>query len=209
MKNFQLFFVLLTTLTLGVGNAWAEEVTYVFTSKDWAAKIGSTAANWTSNKAGAGFSNNGIQVTAKATGANGTSPISYNNISQIVVTYNTNKNKGNGTLSVKIGDNAVTTNNWQYSGNADGTSANFTSTFDYSSPQSGKVTLTANTTTNSIYVVSIKIVTSAGGGETPDPDPEDPTPGTGSSTGWVETAIGNITSSDIVVVTMTNSNGTY
>lgn len=209
MKNLQLFFVLLTTLTLGVTNAWAEEVTYVFTSEDWAAKIGSTAANWTSNKAGAGFSNNGIQVTAKATGANGTSPISYNNISQIVVTYNTNKSKGKGTLSVKIGDNAVTTNNWQYSGNADGTSANFTSTFDYSSPQSGKVTLTANTTTNSIYVVSIKIVTSAGGGETPDPDPEDPTPGTGSSTGWVETAIGNITSSDIVVVTMTNSDGTY
>ena len=180
MKNFQLFFVLLTTLTLGVTNAWAEEVTYVFTSKDWTANIGSTVANWTSNMAGAGFSNNGIQVTAKATGANGTSPISYNNISQIVVTYNTNKNKGNGTLSVKIGDNAVTTNNWQYSGNADGTSANFTSTFDYSSPQSGKVTLTANTTTNSIYVVSIKIVTSAGGGETPDPEPEpDPTPDPG------------------------------
>ena len=156
------------TLTVTT-NAWAEEVTYVFTSKAWAAKIGSTVANWTSNKAGAGFSNNGIQVTTAATGANGTSPISYNNISQIVVTYNTNKSKGKGTLSVKIGDNAVTTNNWQYSGNADGTSANFTSTFDYPSPQSGKVTLTANTTTNSIYVVSIKIVTSAGSGSTPDP----------------------------------------
>ena len=162
-NNFlKFFFALFAILTLNAATAWAEEVTYVFTSKDWKAKIGSTTANWTSNKAGAEFSNNGIQVTTNATGANGTSPISYNNISQIVVTYNTNKNKGNGTLSVKIGDNAVTTNNWKYSGNADGTSANFTSTFDYSSPQSGKVTLTANTTTNSIYVVSIKIVTSAG-----------------------------------------------
>ena len=168
MKHLKLFFVLFAMFALGVGNAWAEEVTYVFTSKDWAAKIGSTAANWTSNKAGAGFSNNGIQVTTAATGANGTSPISYNNISQIVVTYNTNTSKGKGTLSVKIGDNAVTTNNWQYSGSANGTSANFTSTFDYSSPQSGKVTLTANTTTNSIYIVSIKIVTSAGS-ETPAP----------------------------------------
>ena len=137
-------------------------MTYVFTSKDWAAKIGSTAANWTSNKAGAGFSNNGIQVTTAATGANGTSPISYDNISQIVVTYNTNKSAGQGTLEVKIGENAATTNNWKYSGSADGRSANFTSTFDYTSPQSGKVTLTANTTTNSIYVVSIKIVTSVG-----------------------------------------------
>ena len=167
-KTIRLLLVMLLTLTVTT-NAWAEEVTYVFTSKDWAAKIGSTAANWKNNKAGAGFSNNGIQVTTNATGANGTSPISYNNISQIVVTYNTNKSKGNGTLSIKIGDNAVTTNNWQYSGNADGTSANFTSTFDYSSPQSGKVTLTANTTTNSIYIVSIKIVTSAGSGSTPDP----------------------------------------
>ena len=171
------FIALLTVLlALGVGNAWAEEVTYVFTSKDWAAKIGSTAANWTSNKAGAGFSNNGIQVTTTASGANGTSPISYNNISQIVVTYNTNTSKGKGTLSVKIGDNAVTTNDWQYSGTANGTSANFTSTFDYSSPQSGKVTLTANTTTNSIYVVSIKIVTSAG--------TEPPTPTTQYTIKW-------------------------
>ena len=167
-KTIRFLLVMLLTLTVTT-NAWAEEVTYVFTSKAWAAKIGSTVANWTSNKAGAGFSNNGIQVTTAATGANGTSPISYNNISQIVVTYNTNKSKGKGTLSVKIGDNAVTTNNWQYSGSADGTSANFTSTFDYPSPQSGKVTLTANTTTNSIYVVSIKIVTSAGSGSTPDP----------------------------------------
>ena len=170
MKQLKLFFALFAMLALGVGNAWAEEVTYVFTSKDWAAKIGSTAANWTSNKSGAGFSNNGIQVTTAASGANGTSPISYDNISQIIVTYNTNKSKGQGTLSVKIGDNAVTTNNWKYSGSANGTTANFTSTFDYPSPQSGKVTLTANTTTNSIYVVSIKIVTSAGG-ETPDPTP--------------------------------------
>ena len=184
MKHLKLFFALFAMLALGVGNAWAEEVTYVFTSKDWAAKIGSTAANWTSNKAGAGFSNNGIQVTTTATGANGTSPISYNNISQIVVTYNTNTSKGKGTLSVKIGDNAVTTNNWQYSGSANGTSANFTSTFDYSSPQSGKVTLTANTTTNSIYVVSIKIVTSAGS--------EPPTPPTTYTIKW-HTAVGTTT----------------
>ena len=171
-NNFlKFFFTLFAILTLNAATAWAEEVTYVFTSKEWAAKIGSTAANWTSNKAGAGFSNNGIQVTTAATGANGTSPISYDNISQIVVTYNTNTSKGKGTLSVKIGDNAVTTNNWQYSGSANGTSANFTSTFDYSSPQSGKVTLTANTTTNSIYVVSIKIVTSAG---TEPPTPANP-----------------------------------
>ena len=58
-----------------------------------------------------------------------------------------------------------------------------------------------------------KKVEQSGGGETPEPTPDpeepDPTPGAGSSTGWVETAIANIASSDLVVVTMTNSSGTY
>ena len=209
MKHLKLFFALLAMLALGVGNAWGEEVTYVFTSKDWAAKIGSTVANWTSNKDGAGFSNNGIQVTTKASGANGTSPISYNNISQIVVTYNTNTSKGKGTLDVKIGDNAATTNDWQYSGTENGTSANFTSTFDYPSPQSGKVTLTANTTTNSIYVVSIKIITSAGG-ETPGEGggSTEPAPCSAPTVAWdTKPANGEVDGSMTATVTTNYSNG--
>ena len=158
IARLRLLLVMFVALSVSV-NAWAEEVTYVFTSKDWAAKIGSTAANWTSNKAGAGFSNNGVQVTANATGANATSPKSFENISQIIVTYNTNKNAGQGTLDVKIGDNSKVSQNWKYSGSGDGRSSNYTTTFNLSPVQSGFVTLTANTTTNSIYVVSIKIIT--------------------------------------------------
>ena len=131
--------------------------TYVFTAKDWAATKDGEAANWTSVKDGGGFSNNGVQVTAAGTGASATSPDEYDNISKIVVTYNTNKSKGAGTLDVKIGANEAVSKDWAYSGSADGTSANFTAEFDYATPQSGAVTLIANTTTNSIYVVSIAI----------------------------------------------------
>ena len=55
--------------------------------------------------------------------------------------------------------------------------------FSFSPAESGKVKLTINCTTNSIYVKSITIETSESGGEDPgtggeDPDPE-PEPGTG------------------------------
>ena len=141
--------------------------TYVFTSNDWKATLNGEEANWTSGKDGAGYNNNGVQVTTNSTGANATSPKSFDNITKIVVTYNTNKTAGNGTLDVKIGDNEKTTKEWAYSNTAaDGRTANFTVEYDYETPQSGAVTLTANTTTNSIYVVSVAI-THAGGGDEP------------------------------------------
>ena len=157
--------LLLFTLIAGVNFAWADEVTYTFTSKSWTATSGGSAANWTSGKDGAGFSNNGIQVTTSATGANGTSPESFSNITEIVLTYNTNKSKGAGTAVVQIGENESDSQNWAYS-SGDGTSANYTLTYSYDTPQSGNVKITLNTTTNSIYLVSCKI-TYGGGGDTP------------------------------------------
>jgi hypothetical protein len=140
----------------------AEQVTstYTFTDKSWNATLNEEAANWISGKDGAGFLNNGVQVTSNESysGANATSPEEFNNITKIVVTYNTNKSAGSGTLDVKIGDNEKTTKDWAYSNTApDGRTANYTAVFDYATPQSGAVTLTANTTVNSIYVVSVAI----------------------------------------------------
>lgn len=138
----------------------AEQVTstYTFTSKSWTATLNDDAANWTSGKDGAGFSNNGVQVTTSYSGANATSPEEFDNITKIVVTYNTNKTAGKGTLDVKIGDNEATSMDWAYSNTVDdGRIANFTAEFEYATPQSGAVTLTANTTVNSIYVVSVAI----------------------------------------------------
>jgi len=137
---------------------WAAEVTqtYIFTNKSWKATCNEKEANWTSGTDGGSFSNNGIQVTTTS-GANATSPISFTNISKIVVTYNTNKASGAGTLEVKIGTNDSQSKDWAYSGSADGRAANFTTQFDYETKQSGSVKLTVNTTTNSIYVCSIAI----------------------------------------------------
>ena len=131
--------------------------TYTFSSKSWEA----SPRNWTSGSDGAGFSNNGIQVTTAATGANGTSPDTFVNVSKIVLTYNTNKSKGAGTATVKVGTNTDTTKDWAYSGSSDGTSANFTLQYDYATAQSGAVKITLNTTTNSIYLVSCTVTCSS------------------------------------------------
>ena len=144
---------------LGSLNVWGEEITYTFNSKSWDATSGGSAANWTSGKDGAGFSNNGIQVTTNASGANGTSPISFTNVTKVVCTYNTNASKGKGTIDVQVGTNDAKSVNWAYSGSASGTSANFTAVVNYSTPETGNVKITLNTTTNSIYLVSVTITT--------------------------------------------------
>ncbi|MCR5266610.1 MAG: hypothetical protein K6E29_08490 [Cyanobacteria bacterium RUI128] len=154
----KIFSLLAAVLFAGSMMAAEKTVTYVFTTKSWAATMNDAAANWISNKDGGGFSNNGVQVTTSYSGANATSPDSYNQISKIVVTYNTNKSAGKGTFDVKIGDNEKVNKEWKYNtGDADGRIANYETEFTYDTPQTGEVTLTANTTTNSVYVVSIAI----------------------------------------------------
>ena len=154
------FLTMLLLLAVSVG-AWADETTieYQFTSKGWASQTEVNGPNvqWISGKDGAGFSNGGIQVTTTATGANGTCPNSYDNISKIVVTYNTNKSKGAGSIVAKIGNNDAKTNSVAYSGSVDGTTANFTTEFTYDTPQTGTLKLTVNTTTNSIYLCKVAI----------------------------------------------------
>lgn len=145
----------------GASPVWADVTTYIFTNSTWTATVGGSDANWTSGKAGAGFSNNGIQVTTAGTGANGTSPISFTNVTKIVATYNTNKSAGAGTIVAKIGSNDDVSKSWGYSGSADGRSANFTVQWDYATPQTGNVKITCNTTTNSIYLVSVAITTAS------------------------------------------------
>jgi len=145
------------TFTPTQGAAAQNDYTYVFTSKSWTATLGGSAANWTSGSDGGGFSNDGVQVSTTYSGANATSPTSFTNISKIVVKYHTNKSSGAGTLKVKVGSNTEKSNSWAYSGKSDGRTTDFTSTFTFATPETGNVKLTANTTTNSIYVVSITI----------------------------------------------------
>ena len=147
-------------LAMVFGNVMAEDVTdtYTFTSKDWKATLNGSNANWTSGKDGAGFSNDGVQVTTTYTGANATSPISFKEISKIVVTYQTNKSGGAGSIDIQIGDNEKTSKEAKYiTGTADGRNANFTVEYDYATSQNGFVKITVNTTTNSLYISKIAI----------------------------------------------------
>lgn len=134
------------------------DFTYVFTSKSWAATLNDVAANWSSGGDGNGFTaGQGNQITTAKSGANATSPVSFTNVSKIVVTYNTNKSTGAGTIKVKVGSNTEKSNAVAYSGSENGTSSNFTTTFNFSPTESGNILLTTNVTTNSIWVKSITI----------------------------------------------------
>ena len=131
---------------------------YTFSSNSWAATLNGNAANWTSGKAGAGFTDGqGVQVTTNSTGANATSPVSFSGVSRIVVTYNTNKSAGAGTIAIQVGSNTAVSNSVAYGGSGDGRSQNYTTTYDFDPSQTGKVKITVNTTTNSIWVKSIAI----------------------------------------------------
>lgn len=140
------------------GNTPSGMKSCVFTNKSWGTTDGSDFS-WTAGKDGAGFSNNGIQVTTAASGANGTTVQSFTGVSKVVVIYNTNKSAGEGTLDLKIGSNTAHSQNWAYS-SGDGRTANYTCTFNIATPESGQITLTANTTTNSIYIVGVNVTAS-------------------------------------------------
>lgn len=151
--------MLLAVLVSGINAAWADETTYTFTSKSWAATSGGDAANWTSGMDGAALtSGRGIQVTTGATGANGTSPVSFTNVTKVVVTYSTNASKGAGSIEVKIGTNSKYTHTITSTGGT----TDRTEEFNMSpSAESGNVKIIVNCTTNSIYIKSVAITHAA------------------------------------------------
>ena len=130
--------------------------TYVFTSKSWAATVNNVDANWTSGKDGAQLtSDRGVQVTTNSSGANATSPTSFVNVSQVVVTYSTNASKGAGDISIQIGQNASESKSVTTTGGT----ADRTLEWNYSPYKSGSLKLTVTCTTNSIYVKSVAVKT--------------------------------------------------
>lgn len=152
---------------LSITNVRADVETYTFTSKSWGATNSSNeTANWTSGKNGGQLiSGQGIQVTTNYTGANGTSPISFSNVSSVVVTYSTNASKGAGSISVKVGTNTAHSQNVTKTGGI----TDRTLTYNINPAETGNITLTVTCTTNSIYVKSVAITYSSGGGSTVQP----------------------------------------
>ena len=144
--------LLTSTITLKQKKQGVVVSSYTFTTKSW----GDSSSAWTSGSDGNGYtSGQGIQVTTA--GANATSKSSFTNVSRVVVTYNTNKTAGAGSIKIKIGTNSEVSNSVAYSGSGDGRSANYTTTFNFATPQTGAIKITVATTTNSIWVKSIDI----------------------------------------------------
>ena len=152
---------LLCVSMMGV-SAWADNTyTYQFNSKSWGAALdGDGVGNdWTSGKDGNQLtSGQGIQITTGVSGANGTSPISFSNVSKVVVKYCTNASKGDGTIKVKVGDG--TEQSFSVTKPSSGGTTLKEATFTFSPTESGKVTVTGLCTTNSIYIHSV-IITEA------------------------------------------------
>ena len=164
MKKLRYFCTLLLLAVVSGGFAQTEKTTtYEFTAKNWTATVGGNAANWTSGKDGNQFQNGrGIQVTAGTSGANGTSPTSFENVSKIVITYSTNASKGKGTIKVQVGTNSEKS----FSVTPVGTSDTNT-TFEYDTYETGNVKITVDCTENSIYIKSVAITTTTGSSTDP------------------------------------------
>lgn len=160
------FWLLLCLMVAGATNAWADEITYTFNSKAW----GDTGNAWTSGKDGNQFTNDrGVQITSGVTGANATTKNDFANVSKIVVTYSTNATKGTGDVSIQVGSNSGTSKSVTTTGGTSDRTLEYT----YDTPQSGAVKITVACSVNSIYIKSVAITYSTGGGDTPTLDDSD------------------------------------
>lgn len=144
----------------GSSGGGEETTTYQFTSKSW----GATPANWTSGKDGNGYSNSGVQVTSGYSGANGTSPVSFDAVQSVVVTYCTNASRGAGNIIVYVGGTQISSQSVTTSGGTSGRDMTFTS----DGSLSGKVKIEVECTTNSIYIIACSITSGTA-------EPTDPT----------------------------------
>ena len=160
----------MTLLCAVVGSLWAEETTdeFIFTSRDWSATLNGEVDNWEGQRGSSYTAGQGTQVCTSATGAYATSPYNYSDVSKIVVTYCTNNKAGKGTVKVQVGDN--TEQSFDVTAPSSGGTTLKTHEFTYSPKQRGKVKLTVNCTTNSIYIYSVAITHTpyTGGATTPD-----------------------------------------
>lgn len=152
MKKF--YFLFLFALIASIGNLYAAEVTYTFTSKTWEATCDGVVANWTPKKEGAGFSN-GVQATEafKTEDIVAISPKSFEKVTKVTVAYHTNSKNGAGNISVKIGDNTGISKSVTKTGGTKSRSLEYTPAEN----QTGNVALAVKCTKKSIYVESVSI----------------------------------------------------
>ena len=163
-KGFLLqFIMLLIAFVGGAVSTYAQKTTtYKFTSKSWNADNG----NWTSGKDGTQLNaSQGVQITTGTSGANATSPISFENVSKVVVTYSTNSKNGAGSVAIQVGSNTTQSKDVTKEGGTTDRTLEYT----YTDSESGNVKITVTCTTNSVYIKSVDITASNGVASLEDP----------------------------------------
>ena len=153
MKKFYLIILFAFLASFGSYITAAETtITYTFINKDWnATDQNGIAANWVSGGSASNLLNpKGIPVYKAETGANATSPISFNNIKKVELIWGTTKN-GEGDIVLTVGGTDQTAQT--VSKNQENQS--YEVTFD--TPVNGYVKFTVNCTTSTIYIKSVAV----------------------------------------------------
>ena len=105
MKKFYLIILFAVLASFGSYITAVETtITYTFTTKDWnATDQNGIAANWVSGGSASNpLKSKGIPVYKAETGANATSPISFNNIKKVELIWGTTKS-GEGDIVLTVG----------------------------------------------------------------------------------------------------------
>ena len=153
MKKFYLIILFAFLASFGSYITAAETtITYTFINKDWnATDQNGIAANWVSGGSASNLLNpKGIPVYKAETGANATSPISFNNIKKVELIWGTSSN-GAGDIVLTVGGTDQTAQT--VSKNQENQS--YEVTFD--TPVNGYVKFTVNCTTSTIFIKSVAV----------------------------------------------------
>ena len=153
MKKFYLIILFAFLASFGSYITAAETtITYTFTTKDWnATDQNGIAANWVSGgSASYLLKSKGIPVYKAETGANATSPISFNNIKKVELIWGTSSN-GAGDIVLTVGGTDQTAKKAINSQK----DQSYEVTFD--TPVNGYVKFTVNCTTSTIFIKSVAV----------------------------------------------------
>lgn len=153
MKKFYLIILFAFLASFGSYITAAEKtITYTFKTKEWnATDQKGNAANWVSGKAATKTGDpRGIAVETTATGANATSPTSFNNIKKVELIWGTSKG-GDGSIKLTVGGTDQTPQTVIKSQK----DQSYAVTFD--TPVNGDVKFTVTCTGNTIYIKSVAV----------------------------------------------------
>lgn len=174
MKKFYLIILFAFLASFGSYITAAEKtITYTFKTKEWnATDQKGNAANWTLGaSASKDLETDGIPVYKAETGANATSPISFNNIKKVVLIWGTS-GSGAGNIVLTVGG----TNQTAKRVSSGKKNQSYAVTFD--TPVNGKVKFTVNCTKSTIFIKSVAVTYEEAAADQVAAPTADPKPGT-------------------------------